>query len=69
MAAEHSRKRAIRDARITFRLTQALRDRLAELAERDNRTLSNYIETRLLFDGEASSRACISEKGTAWRVN
>jgi hypothetical protein len=53
MAAELSRKRA---TRVTFRLTQSLRDRLVELAARDNRTLSNYIETRLLFDGEASSR-------------
>lgn len=37
---------------VTFRLTEQQLEKLKQYAEKENRTLSNYIKTKIFFDGK-----------------
>jgi predicted DNA-binding protein len=37
---------------VTFRLTEQQLEKLKQIAEKENRTLSNYIRTKIFFNGK-----------------
>ena len=54
MAKKSTKARSARDALIAFRTTTELKEQLEELAEADNRPLSNYLEVVLKAHADAA---------------